>query len=119
MSKLHRVLNNSLSKQANNLAADIKHSANKQFDGTGNYAKGWTVKKNSDLSYTVYNRTQPTLTHLLENGHLLVKSDKVVGYVKGKKHIAPSVVKLSKSIDKPIVNEINKYINGLKSIDDM
>ena len=40
---------------------------------SGGYQKGWAVKKTSEktgqVSITVYNRTKPGLTHLLEKGH--------------------------------------------------
>lgn len=36
---------------------------------TGDYAKGWSARKNKDADWTVYNRTDPGLTHLLEKGH--------------------------------------------------
>ena len=41
---------------------------------TGKYAKGWTVNKIEKtwkgIEVTVYNRTKPGLTHLLNNGHV-------------------------------------------------
>lgn len=44
----------------------------------GRYAKGWTVKKDRSLKgiskigdYTVHNKTDWQLTHLLENGHVI------------------------------------------------
>mgnify|MGYP002410693333 CR=1 FL=1 len=36
---------------------------------TGDYAKGWTKKKNKS-GYTVHNATDYQLTHLLEKGHV-------------------------------------------------
>lgn len=38
----------------------------------GEYAQGWTIRKKKtkqELYYKVYNRAQPGLTHLLEDGH--------------------------------------------------
>ncbi len=44
----------------------------------GRYAKGWSVKKDKSLKgiskigdYTVHNKTDWQLTHLLENGHVI------------------------------------------------
>ena len=40
---------------------------------TGEYRKGWAVKKTEEKSgklvLTVYNKNKPSLTHLLEKGH--------------------------------------------------
>lgn len=36
---------------------------------TGDYSRGWAIKKGKD-SYTIYNKTKPGLTQLLEFGHV-------------------------------------------------
>ena len=56
---------------------------------TGDYAKGWAVKRESDLDVVVYNRTDWQLTHLLEDGHRVVNKKGEYGRVNGVKHIAP------------------------------
>lgn len=56
---------------------------------TGSYAKGWAVKRESELEVVVYNRTDWQLTHLLENGHRIVNKKGEYGRVNGVKHIAP------------------------------
>lgn len=54
---------------------------------TGKYAKSWAVKKQNG-SYTIYNK-QPGLTHLLENGHDVIRNGQKVGEAKPHKHIKP------------------------------
>ena len=57
---------------------------------TGRYAIGWTVdQKPEEKTYTVYNQTKPSLTHLLENGHLSKNQYGTWGKVEAKPHIKP------------------------------
>lgn len=67
--------------------ADIKADSPRR---TGEYAKGWTRKKEKQqgaISYTIYNKNKPTLTHLLEYGY----AKRGGGRVEGKPHIEPAV----------------------------
>ena len=67
--------------------ADIKADSPRR---TGEYAKGWARKKEKQqgaISYTIYNKNKPTLTHLLEYGH----AKRGGGRVEGKPHIEPAV----------------------------
>ena len=66
---------------------DIKANAPRK---TGEYAKGWTRRKDQrpgSISYTIHNRSKPQLTHLLEHGH----AKKGGGRVEGRPHIRPAV----------------------------
>lgn len=58
---------------------------------TGEYARGWAVKKQGEGDYIVHNRTQYRLTHLLENGHVAA-NQYGSGYkrVAAIKHIEPA-----------------------------
>ena len=55
---------------------------------SGDYSKGWTVKKEVDRAnkhiVTIHNRKKPGLTHLLEKGH----AKRNGGRVEGKPHIS-------------------------------
>lgn len=58
---------------------------------TGRYARGWTVQSDFDSkTYTVYNAAKPSLTHLLENGHLRRNQFGTYGRVDGIPHIKPA-----------------------------
>ena len=48
------------------MAKDLRETSPKK---TGEYAKGWTHRKEAPGSYRVYNKKKPQLTHLLEHGH--------------------------------------------------
>lgn len=56
---------------------------------TGDYASGWGSKKLGEMDAVVYNRKAPGLTHLLENGHMIVNKKGTFGRVSGRKHIKP------------------------------
>lgn len=72
-------------------AAAVKNNALSEFNGT-EYAKGWTVtteKHPHYVSSVIYNRKKARLTHLLENGHALVRGGRKIGEVRAYPHIAP------------------------------
>lgn len=58
---------------------------------TGEYASGWTETQTTSslgkVTVNVYNEKKPTLTHLLEYGHALVRGGRTVGNVRARKHI--------------------------------
>ena len=86
-------------KKATNTAADnvARQSVQRLRDNsprkTGSYARGWTVKREQSSSgintVIVHNKTNYQLTHLLENGHLIVNKKGTCGRVSGIKHIKP------------------------------
>lgn len=59
------------------------------------YKDGWDVKKrtrrNNESFYEVWNRTNYQLTHLLENGHIIVNKKGGVGWASAKPHIQRAV----------------------------
>lgn len=85
--------------EATNKAIDsvAKESASKLRDTsprkTGDYAKGWKVKKERGKdglqTVIVHNKTNYQLTHLLENGHVVRNKKGTYGRTRPIKHIAP------------------------------
>ena len=65
------------------LVTDLREISPKK---TGEYAKGWTAKKEGPGRYVVYNKKKPQLTHLLEHGH----AKRGGGRVEGRPHIKPA-----------------------------
>ena len=86
-------------KKATNTAADniARQSVQRLRDNsprkTGSYARGWAVKREQSPgginTVIVHNKTDYQLTHLLENGHLIVNKKGTYGRVPGIKHIKP------------------------------
>ena len=118
MSKLEDKLNPIIEKNAIKLSADIRTNAG-TFKGSGKYAGGWTYKRNGKKTAIVYNETQPSLAHLLENGHVIANQHGTYGYYKGKKHIGPAVTDSAKEFKKSVITEVNKYIQQAKNINDL
>jgi len=92
-------LKDEVKKIAKDTASQIKSASPKK---SGDYRKGWTSKcsysSNKDVRYTVYNRTKPQLTHLLEHGHAKVGG----GRVRGIEHIAPAEQYAIKELEKKV-----------------
>lgn len=87
---------NAAKKVAEESARQLKESSPEK---TGKYKKGWAVKE-ANGGYTVYNRTAPQLTHLLEKGH----AKRNGGRVPGISHIAP--------VEKEAIEKFEKMVEG-------
>lgn len=72
---------------------------------TGDYAKSWAVKKGKGNERIVYNKRYQ-LTHLLENGHVIVNAKGTYGRTNGIKHIAPVEEWASEELPREIEREL-------------
>lgn len=77
-----------LEEEAKKGAKEVRSGAAGLF-GDGGYAKGWTFKKISDLSWVIHNKKHYQLVHLLEKGHDIVRNGKVVGHAGAYPHVKP------------------------------
>lgn len=85
---------------------NVKNSSRK-----GQYAKGWTYKKENGFGYikcTIHNKTDYQLTHLLEKGHLTRNGSKT----KAIEHIAPVETEIIREYPKRIEKVIEN--GGIK-----
>lgn len=73
---------------------------------TGDYASGWSLKRQGEADAVIYNRKQPGLTHLLENGHVIKNKKGTFGRVSGKKHIKPVEEWANEELSRRILEEI-------------
>lgn len=72
---------------------------------TGDYAKSWSIKRGKGNERIVYNK-QYQLTHLLENGHVIVNAKGTYGRTNGIKHIAPVEEWASEELPREIEREL-------------
>lgn len=90
---------------ANECVKEIMNNAPKL---SGDYKKGWKVKKayesDSDIRIIIHNAKEYRLTHLLENGHAKVGG----GRIEGKPHIAPAEV----NAEKKLLERVKVSISG-------
>ena len=73
---------------------------------TGSYASGWGKKKQGEMDVVVYNRTDASLTHLLENGHVIKNKKGTYGRTHGIKHIKPVEEWASDELPRRILEDI-------------
>ena len=85
-----RAVNNSFDVVAKKGVTQLKENSPKK---TGDYAKGWDIVREKTRSgindVTIRNKTDYQLTHLLENGHVIVNAKGAFGRTSPVKHIAP------------------------------
>ena len=74
------------------------------------YAKGWRVKKENKIYY-VYQEAQPSLTHLLNNGHDIIKNGVKVGRAAGDNHIGKAEETAKREFVEETIKEINRRLN--------
>lgn len=69
---------------------------------TGSYKDGWTVKRAHesplDIRMQVHNKTDPQLTHLLEDGHANVNG----GRTPAQPHIGPAAEEAAELLEKDV-----------------
>lgn len=82
--RVQDVTDKAITKTAREAVQQLKNTSPKR---TGDYAKGWSVKKVGRLTQTIYNKTDWQLTHLLNNGHIVRNKYGEYGRVNGDNHI--------------------------------
>ena len=87
--EVKRAMSNAQDKIAKEGVQKLRNTSPKK---TGDYAKGWRVKRERGRDIpvvTIHNKTDYQLTHLLENGHIVRNAKGEYGRTHGIKHIAP------------------------------
>ena len=88
----------------------LRSQAGKFKNRTGKYRKGWGIKMEYAGRYyamaTISNYKYYPLTHLLENGHALVRGGRRIGDVQAFPHIAD----VQEEADRMIIEEIERAL---------
>ena len=88
--EVQEATNKAIDSVAKEAASKLRNTSPRK---TGDYAKGWKVKKERGRdglqTVTVHNKTNYQLTHLLENGHVVRNKRGTYGRTRPIKHIAP------------------------------
>lgn len=87
----------------------LKKTSPRNPKGKGrHYADTWTIDQRSRKRYAhlIVHNKQYQLTHLLENGHDLVRNGRVVGHVGAQKHIKPVEEWVKKEVEEEIRREL-------------
>ena len=91
--EVRRATANSMDVIAKEGVQKLKNTSPRQKHHDRKYAEGWGIKRQKTGTgipvVTIYNRTNPQLTHLLENGHVIDNGRGTYGRTRGIKHIAP------------------------------
>ena len=105
--EVKRAANNSADVVAKEACQKLKNTSPRK---TGDYAKGWRVKRERETAgintVIVHNATNYQLTHLLENGHVIVNAKGTYGRTNGIKHIAPVEEWASEELPREIEREL-------------
>lgn len=77
--------------------------------GTGKYRRGWKVKK-EDRGAIVYQAAQPGLTHLLENGHDIIRNGVKIGEARAIPHIQAAEELSNKYFEEIVIDELKRRL---------
>ena len=109
-----RSLNKSIDYTLENLKKDSPRDKNRKKYRVGKprYASGWKAMREdigvNNVRAVIWNANDPTLTHLLENGHVLVRNGRVIGRTRAFPHIEPNQEKGAEYYEKELKKEVEK-----------
>lgn len=92
---------------AKEVVQKLKNTSPKGSPHKRKYAEGWKVSKKAKADLVVHNATNYQLTHLLENGHLVVNKKGTYGRTHPVKHIAPAEEWAADELPRKIMEDLN------------
>lgn len=88
-----RIVEESAKEAAEICSNQLKNTSPSGPGRKGHYRAGWSVKPMRSgrlVSFVVYNKKKPQLTHLLERGHVVRNKKGTYGRARAIKHIEPA-----------------------------
>lgn len=79
--------------------------------GWKNYAKGWSMRA-TEYGITIYNKSMPGLTFLLEFGHDVVVNGRKVGRTRAFPHIKPAEEQGIEEFEEAIIREMERRLGA-------
>lgn len=107
--QVDKVVLRSEEKVAKEAVQKLKKTSPRNPKGKGrHYANDWTIDQRSRKRYAhlIVHNKQYQLTHLLENGHNIVRNGRVVGHASAQKHIKPVEEWVKKEVEEEIRREL-------------
>lgn len=103
---VNTAIDNSLKTTGKQAKARLKEVSPKDH---GDYSEGWTYTRTDKKGITVHNSKYPGLTHLLNNGHVIVNQyGRQPGRVNGDNHIKNVETEFNERFEEEIMKELNK-----------
>lgn len=79
--------------------------------GWKKYAKGWSMRTN-EMGITIYNKSMPGLTFLLEFGHDVMRNGAKVGRTKAYPHIKPAEEEGIAEFEEAVIREMERRLGS-------
>lgn len=97
-------------KVANKVARNLRSTSPSR---SGEYRKGWKVRKQDHGEYVVFNDSKPGLTHLLEHGHDVVRNGMKIGRAPAHPHIQQAEQDGIKEFEEEVRKEVERRLSEI------
>lgn len=113
--KAEAIVQTASEQSAKKVAAKVARTlrASSPSGRSGKYRKGWKSKKLDHGEYVVYNESAPGLTHLLENGHDVIRNGMKVGRASAHPHIQQAEQDGIKEFEEEVRKEVERRLSEI------
>lgn len=97
-------------KVANKVARNLRSTSPSR---SGEYRKGWKVRKQDHGEYVVFNDSKPGLAHLLEHGHDVVRNGMKISRASAHPHIKQAEQDGIKEFEEEVRKEVERRLSEI------